>query len=203
MQPGRSTPGRHWVYHLNGHRKCWYQADEATVAAKKQARHRIARQAVDSEENEAVPRKKMVADARAQMLSAAPADTVQPPAPAPAPEVVDSTSVPANAAAAHASAVPIVAEATIDQPASEPAAPRPVDVEMLLAAAAPVGDGVASSMPPATPVALSTPVADENRWGLTARRAGMALITLGLVFLIGSLLASRFLDPREAPIHRA
>jgi hypothetical protein len=207
MQPGTSTPGRHWVYHLNGHRKCWYQADEATIAAKKQAHHRVARQAVDSEENEAAPRKKMVADARAQMLSAAPADAVQPPAPppapSPAPEVADAAPVPASEPVARVSAAPVVATPTIDQAAPEATTPRPVDVEMLLAAAAPVGDRVASPVPPAPPVAPSTPDMVENQRGLTATRAGMALITLGLIFLIGSLLASRFLDAREAPAHRA
>ena len=201
MQPGTSTPGRHWVYHLNGHRKCWYQADEATIAAKKQAHHRVARQAVDSEENEAAPRKKTVADARAQLVSAAPADAAQPPAPAP--EVADPASVPASEPVARVSAAPVVATPTIDQAAPEATTPRPVDVEMLLAAAAPVGDRVASPVPPAPPVAPSTPDMVENQRGLTATRAGMALITLGLIFLIGSLLASRFLDAREAPAHRA
>ena len=203
MQPGRSMPGRHWVYHLNGHRKCWYQADEATIAAKKQAHHRVARQAADPEENEAAPRRKMVADARAQLLSAAPADAVQPPAPVPAPEVADPASVPASEPAARVSAAPVVATPTIEQAAPEAATPRQVDVEMLLAAAAPVGDRVASSMPPATPVAPSTPDMVENQRGLTATHAGMAMITLGLLFLIGSLLASRFLDQRGAPAHRA
>ena len=74
-QPGRSTaPGQHWVYHLNGHRRCWFQASEATVSAKKQIRHHFARRpAVAPEEDEAAPRKKTVLDARAQMFSAAPA----------------------------------------------------------------------------------------------------------------------------------
>jgi hypothetical protein len=207
MQPGRSMPGRHWVYHLNGHRKCWYQADAATIAAKKQAHHRVARQAADPEENEAAPRKKTVADARAQLVSAAPADAAQPPAPAP--EVADPASVPASEPVARVSAAPVVATPTIDQAAPEAAAPRPVDtprpvdVEMLLAAAAPVGDRVAYPVPPAPPVAPAIPDMVENQRGLTATHAGMALITLGLLFLIGSLLASRFLDQRGAPAHRA
>lgn len=210
MQPGRSTPGRHWVYHLDGHRKCWYQADEATVAAKKQAHHQGVRQPViASGENEAALRNKTVADARAQLLSAAPADPVQ--TTPPAPEAIDPA--PAPAAATPVAAAPIVAEPTLDQPAPEQTAPdqtapeqtarRPVDVEMLLAAASPAGDTAASSVPPATPVALSIPDADENRWGLTTNRAGLALIALGFVFLIGSLLASRFIDPRVAPSRRA
>lgn len=196
-QPGRSTaPGRHWVYHLEGHRKCWYQADEATIAAKKQAR-RAAQPVIASEENEAALRRKTVADARAQLLSAAPADAVQPTPPAP--EVAETASEPAT----RVSAAPDVAAPTIDQPTPEPATPRPVDVETLLAAASPVGDTVASPAPPTASVAPPAPNADENQRGLTATRTGMALITLGLVFVIASLLASRFRDPRATPIHRA
>ena len=203
-QPGRSTPGRHWVYHLDGHRKCWYQADEATVAAKRQVQHRAARQpATASGENEPALRKKTVADARAQLLSAATADAIQPPAPAPAPEAVDPASAPANAAAAPVPAAPVVAEPTVDQPkpdqpAPDQAARRPVDVEMMLAAAAPV-----TVAPAAAPLAPSISDADENRWELMAKRAGLALIALGLVFVIVSLLASRFRDPDVAPIRRA
>ena len=200
LQPGRSTaPGQHWVYRLDGHRKCWFQADEATVAVKKQAHHYGVKQPViAAEENEAALREKTVADARAQLLSAAPADASQPTPPAP--EVVDPASVPADRTATLVLAAPVVAEPKIDRLTPDHATPRPVDVEMLLAAASPVGDTVASSVPPATPVAPSIPDADENQWGLTAPRAGMALIALGLVFLAGSLLASRFLDPRVAPI---
>ncbi len=206
-QPGRSTPGRHWVYHLDGHRKCWYQADEASVAAKRQVQHRATRQPVTaSGENEPAPRKKTVADARAQLLSAATADAVQPapPAPAPAPEAVD----PANAAAAPVPAAPIVAEPAVDQPkpdqpAPDQAARRPVDVEMMLAAAAPVGDTAVSAAPVAASVAPSISDAAENQWELMAKRAGLALIALGLVFVIASLLASRFRDPGVAPIRRA
>jgi hypothetical protein len=210
-QPGRSTPGRHWVYHLDGHRKCWYQADEATVAAKRQVQHRAARQpATASGENEPALRKKTVADARAQLLSAATADAIQPtpPAPAPAPEAVDPASAPANAAAAPVPAAPVVAEPAVDQPkpdqpALDQAARRPVDVEMMLAAAAPVGDTAVSAAPAAAPLAPSISDADENRWELMAKRAGLALIALGLVFVIVSLLASRFRDPDVAPIRRA
>jgi hypothetical protein len=203
MQPGRSvSPGRHWVYHLNGHRKCWYQADEATVAAKKQVRHSAAKQPViASEENEAALRKKTVADARAQLLSTASADTVQPTPPAP--EVADTASVPANAATALVPAAPSVAEPTLDQPTPDHAARGPVDVEMLLAAASPVGDTAASAAPPAAPVAPSTSDANENRWESMAPRAGLALIALGLIFVMASLLASRFRDPGVAPIRRA
>ena len=71
-QPGRATAGQHWVYHLDGHRKCWFQTAETAVSVKRLVRHRTAKQpAIASEENEAELRKKPVADARAQLLSAA------------------------------------------------------------------------------------------------------------------------------------
>jgi len=194
LQPGGSTaPGQHWVYHRDGHRKCWFQA-EASVAVKKPVQHHAARRPVVApEENEVAPRKKTVADARAELLSDAPADARQPTPPAP--EVVDTASVPADGAATLVATAPLFAETTIDrptinQPRPERATRRPVDVEMRLAAAAPTTDTVASSAPPATPPAPSVPDADGNRWESMAPLAGTVLITLGLVFLVGSLLAA-------------
>jgi hypothetical protein len=199
-QPGRSTaPGQHWVYHLNGHRRCWFQASEATVSAKKQIRHHFARRpAVAPEEDEAAPRKKTVLDARAQVLSAAPA--AAPESAASAPEAVDTASVRAPEAATPVPAAPIAAEPTIDPLTSDRAAPRSVDVETLLAASAD-RDLAASSVPPTAPDAPSAASADNSE--STAAWAGTVLIALGFVFLLGSLLASRFLGPRETSIHRA
>jgi hypothetical protein len=199
-QPGRSTaPGQHWVYHLNGHRRCWFQANEATVSAKKQIRHHFARRpAVAPEEDEAALRKKTVLDARAQVLSAAPA--AAPESAASAPEAVDTASVRAPEAATPVPAAPVAAEPTIDPLTSDRAAPRSVDVETLLAASAD-RDLAASSVPPTAPDAPSAASADNSE--STAAWAGTVLIALGFVFLLGSLLASRFLGPRETSIHRA
>ena len=75
LQPGKPASGQHWFYRLDGRRKCWYQADEATASAKRHIHHRIdriaKRRAVAPEENEAELRDKTVLDARAQLLSAA------------------------------------------------------------------------------------------------------------------------------------
>jgi len=200
-QPGRSTaPGQHWVYHLNGHRRCWFQASEATVSAKKQIRHHFARRpAVAHEEDEAELRKETVLDARAQMLSAAP--TGAPQSAASAPEVVDTASVRAPEAAIPVPAAPIAAEPTIDPLTPDHAAPRSVNVEMLLAASTPDRDTAASSVPPTAPDAPSAASADNSE--STAAWAGKVLIALGFVFLLGSFLASRFLGPRETSIRRA
>ena len=203
-QPGRSTaPGQHWVYRLDARRKCWYQADEATVSAKRHIHHRIdriaKRRAVAPEENEAELRDKTVLDARAQLVSAAPAGAPEPAASAP--EVVDTASVPAREAATPVPAAPIAAQPTIGPLTPDHATPRSVDVETLLAASTLDKDMAASSASPTTPDAPSA--ASAGNWELTAARAGTVLITLGFVFLVGSLLASLFFDPRETPIRRA
>lgn len=200
-QPGRSTvPGQHWVYHLNSHRRCWFLADEATVSAKKQIRHHFARRpAVAPEENEAALRKKTVLDARAQVLNAAAAAAPDPAASAP--EVVDTASARAREAAIAVSAAPIAAQPAIDPLTPDRAAPRSVDVETLLAASTLDREMAASSVPPATPDVPAAASADN--WESTAAWAGTVLIALGFVFLLGSLLASRFLGARETSIRRA
>jgi hypothetical protein len=203
LQPGRSTsPGQHWVYHLEGHRKCWFQAAASSVLVTKLVHRHAEKQPVSApEENEAALRKKSFADARAQLLSAAPADASQPTPPAP--EAADTASVPANGAATPMPAAPsTVAEPTIDQLTPEHATRHPVNVEMLLAAAPLASDTVASSVPAATPGAPSVP--EEDQWESMATWAGIVLIALGLVCLLGgSLLASRFRDVRVAPVRRA
>jgi hypothetical protein len=201
QQPGASTaPGQHWFYRFDGHRKCWFQAAEAAVPVKRQTHHYPARQSViTSEDNEAALRKKTIADARAQMLSAAPPDVLQ--SAVPVPEVVDTASVAPNATATSVPSPPVAAQAATQQLTPNYATPRPVDVEMLLAASTLDQDTASSSAPPAIPSGSS--VMDADDWEPMTARAGMALITLGFVFLIGSLLASRLLDPGMAPIRRA
>jgi hypothetical protein len=203
LQPGKSTaPGQHWVYRHDGHRKCWFQADEATtVSVKKQIHHHAAkRPAIAPEENEAALRKETVLDARAQLLSTAAAGAPLS-STASAPEVVDTASVPAREAVTRVPAAPVAAPPTIEPLKPDHATPRSVDVEMLLAASALDKDMGAPSVPPTAPGATS--VAGANDWELMAAGAGTALIALGFVFLVGSLLASRFFVPRETPIRRA
>ena len=197
-QPGKSTaPGRHWVYHIDGHRKCWFEANEAAVSAKKQVHHHmVKRPAIAHEEKEAELRKETVLDARAQMLSPAP---VAAPGPAaPAPEVADTR------AREPATAVPstsIAAQPAINALTPDHAAPHPVDVEMLLAASTVDRDTAASSRSPTTPDATST-ASLVNRES-TAVWAGTGLIALGFILLAGALLASRALGARETLIRRA
>jgi hypothetical protein len=202
LQPGKSTLGQHWVYRLEGHRKCWFQTDEANVSTKKQAHHHAEKQpVVPPAKNEAALREKKILDARAQLLSAAPAEALPPTDPAP--EVVDAASVPINGTATLVPAAPAVTAPPIDQLRSQQATQHPVDVDKLLAAGSLKSDAVDTSMPAATSAAPAMPDAGQGNWELTATRAGLVLVALGLVFLLGSLLASRFLGPRIAPIHHA
>lgn len=198
-QPGNSTsPGQHWFYRVDGHRKCWFQRAEATVSVKKPVHHSVAKRAVVApEENKVALRRMRVLDAQDQLLSAAPAEAA--PSTAPAPEVVDKASVAANEAETLVPATPVVAQPTADRPAPDHAMPRSVDVEALLAASS--LDAAAASARPAPSVAPSIPVADHRE--SMATRAGAVLIALGLVFLIATLLARRFLYLTVAPIRRA
>lgn len=202
LQPGKSTaPGQHWVYRLDGHRRCWFPTDQANVSMKRQVHHHAAKQpVVPPAENEATLHKEKILDARAQLLSAAPADALPPTDPAP--EVVDAASVPTDRAATPAPTAPAVTEPISDQLRPQQARERPVDVERLLAAESFGSDAVDASVPPATSATASMPDADQGNWELMATRTGLLLIALGLVFLLGSL-ANRFLDPRIAPIRRA
>lgn len=197
-QPGKSMAGKHWVYHFDGHRKCWFQADEATVSARKPIHHHtVKRSAVAPEEHEATQRQKAALDARAQLLNAAPAGAPQ--ATAPAPETIDTASVPASEATTPVREAPTAAWPTTDQVTPDRATRPSVDVETLLAASTLDQDTPTSSMPPPpTPDAPS--VASLDDWELKAARVGMLLIVLGFAFLFGSLLVSRFF---ETPIRRA
>jgi hypothetical protein len=181
--PGKSTAaGQRWVYRLEGHRKCWFQAAEET-AVKKQVRYRAAKPRVAArEENEAERRKrKAVVDARAELLRSAPAETSQPMRPAPEFKVADAASVLATGAAAFVPPAPIENRAT-DRLAPDHRTPRQVDVETLLAAAPATSAAVAA----AAPVDFSlTEAADDGR-GWTATWLGVLLMALGLASVLGS-----------------
>lgn len=196
-QPGKPVAGKHWVYHLNGHRRCWFQADEATVPARRQIQlHAAKRSAIVASENETASRKRAALDARAQLLSAAPPSAPQ--ATTPAPQTIDTASVPASEATPPVREASAAAWPTTDQVRPDRATRPSVDVETLLAASTLDQDTPASSMPPPTPDAPS--VASSDDWESKAARMGMLLIVLGFAFLFGSLLVSRFL---ETPIRRA
>jgi uncharacterized membrane protein len=187
-QPGKSTAdGQHWVYRLDGHHKCWFQAAEETVT-KKPVRHHAAKHVAAPKENGAVSRKpNAVVDARAELLRSGSAETPQPTPPAPALKVVDAAPVPATGAATLVPPTPVVAKPATDQltPNHHPAPPRQVDVEALLAAA-PAASDAAASVPPATPVAIATSEASDDGSGWTATWPGVLLMALGFICLLSS-----------------
>src|ERR1700743_2317577 len=136
-QPGRSTArGQHWFYHVDGHRKCWYQAAEAAGSTKGHARHHFVKSHVIDDEDETELRKKSIANARAQSPRPEPAETFrQTPAP-PAP--IHPTPIAVEPDSQRAPAIPVptaaaIAERAADQVPSEQVAPQPAAVAMLLA----------------------------------------------------------------------
>lgn len=182
-RPGKSTTaGQRWVYRLEGHRRCWFQAAEET-AVKKQVRYRAAKPHVAApDENEAERRKRnAVVDARAELLRAAPAETSQPMRPAPELKVADAASVLATGAAAFVPPASIENRAA-DRLTPDQRTPRQVDVDTLLAAAPATSDSVAAAAPIAFPL---TEAADDGR-GWTATWLGALLMALGLVSILGS-----------------
>src|SRR5436305_10642504 len=91
--PGKSTAeGQHWVYRVDRHRKCWFQAAEGTVT-KKPVHHRAAKLVAAPKENKAVSRKRnAVVDARVELLQSAPEKSQLAPR-APELKVVDAAPV--------------------------------------------------------------------------------------------------------------
>jgi hypothetical protein len=205
-QPGKSTAdGQHWVYRFDGHRKCWFQAAEATATVKKRVRHHAAQKHVAApKENESALRKrKAVVDARDELPRSAQAETPQPP-PAPEIKVVNAAPDPAPGAAALEPPAPAIAKPATDQFTSDRPTPRQLDVETLLAAAPPASDLVATSVSSAAPAAISITEAGDDEPERTATWLGVLLIGLGLVsVLVGASrtlrgrLAGRAISPPE------
>jgi hypothetical protein len=187
-RPGKSTAGgQHWVYRLDGHRKCWFQAAEGIAAVKKRVRHYAAklRGAAPAENETAGRKREAVVDARAELPRSAPAETFRPTPPASELKVADAVSVVATGIAALAP-LALVANRATDQPTPDRSTPRQVDVETLLAAAPAASDAVAASVPPVPPVAFPIGKADDDGWGWTANWLGMLLMALGLVSVVSS-----------------
>ena len=183
LQPSKSTaPGHRWVYHVDGHRKCWFQADGADRSMKRQVHpHETNRPVAAPEENEVALREKTVRNARAQMLDPTPTD-----APGSAPEVVASASVGDSPAVTLALAAPtaeIIAPHTIDHPKPGHDMRGPADAGVVVATHPLAGDAAASATSLATTRAVSTSM---------ATLAGVALIALGLILLVGSPLVTRW-----------
>jgi hypothetical protein len=183
-RPGKSTAdGRHWVYRVEGRRRCWFQVAEGTETVKKPVRHRAARHRVaTAEENKAAARKrKAVVDARAELQRSTPEDTSRPSPSAPV-QVVDAGPVLATGIATRVSTAPLSKRA--NRLTADEITPRQVDVEALLAAAPATSYVVAASAPSATPLAYSTAEAGNDGWGWTW--LGLLLMALGLLSVLSA-----------------
>jgi hypothetical protein len=200
-RPGKPADGQHWMYRLDGHRRCWFLVPEETATVRQRAHHTaVKRRPASKEEDEVTPRKrKAVVDARAELMRPAPEETLQP-RPVPAVKVVDAdASVPATGAAALVPPPPVLAspdQRTPDQPKAADPDPRQDsqdNVETLLAATPADSETVAVSAPSATPVAVPFATGDNARWW-TSKWFGPLLMALGLISL---LIAMRPLLPRS------
>jgi hypothetical protein len=185
-RPGKSTAeGQHWVYHLDGHRKCWFQTAEGIATVNERVHHHAAKKrfAAPAENEPARRKREAVVDARAELRSA-PAETSQPTPPAFELKVVDAASVIATGAAALAPPAPVANRATGQLTPDHPT-PRRVDVETLLAAAPAASTAVADSVPP-PPIAVPFAEAGDDGQGWTADWLGMLLMALGLISVLSS-----------------
>ena len=167
-RPGDSVPdGQHWVYRVDGRRKCWFLA-EGIATVKKPVRSRIAKDPVASR------KRSPVVDARAELLRPRPAEQSQPPVPEF--KVAEAASELGTSTTAPIPAVPDLYRRT-NQLTSEFSVPPQVDVEKLLAAAS---DAAAASMPPVLPVGISPRGAGDEGRGWAVTWLGLLLIVLGV-----------------------
>ncbi|MEK9282963.1 hypothetical protein MTR72_25595 [Bradyrhizobium sp. ISRA442] len=184
-RPGKSTAdGQHWVYRLEGRRKCWFQAAEGTATVKKLLQRRAAKHGVATAgENETTARKRKVAvDARAELLRSGPMDTSRPNPSAPV-QVADADTL------ATATTPALILNRANDRLTPDRITPRQVDVEALLAAAPDASDEVDASAPSATPLAFPAVEASDDEWGW--RWLGVLLMALGLASVLASSRAFR------------
>jgi len=183
-QPGPATAGGHWVYRYDGHRKCWFQAEEGAAVAKKPVRHHVARRRVAAPEQDkpASRKQKHVVDARAELLRSAPAETSLPMRMAPELKVVDTAPVLATGVAAFVAPAPIE-KLEIDRLAPDHPTRGQADVETRMAATPATRDAAPMS---AVPVAYLTSeeVDDARSW--TTTWLAVLLMALGLASILGS-----------------
>ncbi|SDJ84471.1 hypothetical protein SAMN05216338_10693 [Bradyrhizobium sp. Rc2d] len=182
-RPGNSPPdGQHWVYRMDGHRKCWFLA-EGLATVKKPIRRRAAKDQVASLDDETVRRSRSaVVDARPELLRSAPAEGSQPPLPEI--KVADGASelgtVPAPTSAAP---IPELHSRLLTP---EHSMPSQVDVEQLLAVAPVANDAVPSPDPPAMVIGLRIGEARDEARSWTATWLGVLLMTLGGLSILSS-----------------
>ncbi|MBW7965749.1 hypothetical protein [Bradyrhizobium sp. BR 10261] len=178
-RPGSSIPaGQHWVYRMDGHRKCWFLTE--STAKVKTVPRRVAKDSTASLDRSGTvrPRQIGVVGARAELLSPAPAEPSQPPHPEV--KVADADSdldrdialMSADLISAHGRR-------------PTPLVPGQIDVEQLLATA-PATDVVTSSEPPIMPIGVRLAEAGNEAASRTATWLGVLLMMLGMLFILST-----------------
>ena len=179
-RPGKSTAdGQHWVYRLDGHRKCWFQVAAGTTRVKKAVRHQGTKHRVAAPEENVTARRKgdAIVDARAELRSA-PAETSQPTPPEPALKVVDAALVLNTGTAALE---PPIAKLANEQLTLDHSTPSQVEGQTLLT-------GSAGCQPRGCGLSVGFPIAEtgDDGPGSMAIWFGVLLMALGLVAVLSA-----------------
>ncbi|KRQ00267.1 hypothetical protein [Bradyrhizobium manausense] len=180
-RPGSSSPaGQHWVYRMDGHRKCWFLTESTAKVKVKTVPRRVAKDNTASLDQSGTVRLRQseVVGARAELLSSAPAEPSQPPHPEV--KVADANSdldrdialMSADLISAHGRR-------------PTPLVPGQIDVEQLLATA-PANDVVTSSEPPIMPMGVRLAEADNEAASRTATWLGVLLMMLGMLSILST-----------------
>ena len=196
-QPGKSADGLHWVYRVEGRRRCWFQVAEGAEALKSPVRRRAARDRIakyrvtmSEESRTAAYKRKAAVDARAELPRSAPEEASRPSQSASV-QVVDGGPVVATGIATHVS--PDSLSKRANGLRADEITPRQVDVEALLAATPAASDVVAASV---MPLVLSSTETGDDGWGWTW--LGMLLMALGLVSILSASRTIRW----DVPLHQ-
>jgi hypothetical protein len=175
-----AAPSRHWMYHLEGHRKCWFEAEVTASVQKQVNRHAPKR----PHANEAARRKMAVMNAQDQLL-------IDPLPQVPRAAATDAAPEPGGGSGTPTSAVSEPLQSRMDRLTND-ANPRLEDVSAAVASIDEHGRTISAAQ--ATTAAPSGPDANKDPLQVMATRLGILAITLGLGLLFGSLLCSRFLS---------
>jgi len=186
-RPGKPADGQHWVYRVDGNRKCWFLVAQETAAVKKPARRSAPKRRLDADgDNKAAPpRGKAVEGAGAELWRRALAEAPQPAPPTPGVktvDVADAAPVPATGAAALVPPPPVLSKP--DQLKPDDSNPRGSSLEPLFAATPAGSDATAVSVPVATPVAAPIVEASDERGWWTSPWLGPLLMALGALVLL-------------------
>ncbi|MGY4627219.1 hypothetical protein ACVWY3_004975 [Bradyrhizobium sp. USDA 4486] len=175
-RPGNSAPdGQHWVYRLEGHRKCWFLTEAAAKVKKIARRAPKATTASLDESGTARPRQSGILDARAELLRSTPGLPSQPPRP----ELKTADADPDLGTSTALTSAALIAQNSRRPPPSQ------IDVEQLLAAAPP-NDVATSSGPPNITTGVRLAEASNEAASRTATLVAVLLIVLGMLSILSS-----------------